>query len=573
MGIVLLLIVLLAVSSYLIFVTMQDRKIQKAETAAKAGDTDTALSIFMDSLRRDPNNVESLWHLGNINEEQGKFAEAIGYYNRLIELDTESELYTPFELYRRMGILFKRIGHDKEALDNLMQAYQILPTARDVVREVALILFSQDKFYRALNFFEKAVPHFREDQEFMRNYGLCLLMTDSLTDSLNVFEQHERDFPSDFIAKYIQSFVYLKIRAYGRSRQLLEEVVNSEDFVLSKDMMFFAIKMLFLSYASEESYDVARDLQKRLPTMLLDEGSKESAKRDEANMSFIYLRYKQKYYDLAAEKLETLLENINTEGMNEEEAKKYKESKSFLFEKLNILDQYKKETDKLQNTHHKPDASYLILESNAKDAKAELDKLFADWEQKFINVQTLYSFFRINPQIRFDPLPILEKYTSQSVDTMKQTHSTSSVSAAPRAVGNVFKKLGVNLTDVTGSFVNMDFPSFGLLAQELAKKMGYKVINPNLRLDIGASPEGQGVDLLCEEAGNKNVRIIFCLRRWSQPIGFITVQNLLSVLRPNRASRIVMVSTADLSDEAKGVVEKDPKFDFYSAEDVSTYMY
>ncbi len=94
---------------YYLFMTFREVKIRKAEKAVRTGDLDTALAIFMETLRKNPNDVEALWHLGNINEEKQFYPEAIGYYTKLIEIGKESKFFSIFELYRRVGLLYRKI--------------------------------------------------------------------------------------------------------------------------------------------------------------------------------------------------------------------------------------------------------------------------------------------------------------------------------------------------------------------------------------------------------------------------------------------------------------------------------
>jgi tetratricopeptide (TPR) repeat protein len=190
-------LVLAGLTGYFLYSTMQEGRSKKAQKAVESGDLDTALSIFMESLRRDPNNLDAIWHLGNINEEKGLIPEAIGYYVKLIEIGKETKLFTMFELYRRVGLLYRRLGRDNDALDYLLQAYQIIPSAKDVIREIADILFSQKAFFRALNFYEKGAVFLKDEAPFIKQYAFCLIMTDKIEMALPMLEALEKIFSND----------------------------------------------------------------------------------------------------------------------------------------------------------------------------------------------------------------------------------------------------------------------------------------------------------------------------------------------------------------------------------------
>ena len=148
---------------YYLFSTMQDMRVKRAEKAVQSGDLETALSIFMNSLKKNPDDIDALWHIGNINEEKLHYPEAIGYYTKLIEIGKESKLFTMFELYRRVGMLYRKIERDQEALDFLFQAYTIIQSSREVLENLAMIVYSQKFFHRSRMFFEKEVQFIKHN--------------------------------------------------------------------------------------------------------------------------------------------------------------------------------------------------------------------------------------------------------------------------------------------------------------------------------------------------------------------------------------------------------------------------
>lgn len=577
MGFVILGIVLAGLTVFYIITTMQDVKIKKAEQAVEEGNLDVAMTIFMESLKKHPENPEALWHIGNINEEKENFLEAIGYYSQLISLDKESPLFTKFELHKRSGILYKLLHKDKEALDHFLQAYKILPNERDVLNNIAQIVSSQKQFYRSLPYFEKSYSFLKEDEIFMICYGLTLLMVDSINDALKILEEATKLIPESWVIKFLLSYTYMRIGAYRRGREFMEDVVNAENVSLSPEEMFFGLKTLFLSYTLDKSYEVARSLHKQMENILIDAENVTHLHKDEISMSFIFLRLKQEYYGLAFEHFNKNLEvGINLEGMDEETQNKVKENRSFLYELLSKMDKYKKEQERLDTvtntkSHKKEDTEFHITKKEAVDAKDKLEILFESWKWKFLSAKSLWEFFKPKTKTKFDPIPMLDKYSTGNIKVIKdkfkqikKDHESGNI--------NTFKALGIKSADVCGSLYNIDFPTFQLVTSKLSKVMGYKVIDPTLKVDPISYSEGLGCDVLCDETFGDRQRILFCMRRWRDPVGLITIRNLKGALKIYHAKKLVIISISPLSTEAQGIVEADPNTDFHLCEDISSYL-
>ncbi len=568
----LIILVLTGLIVFYMFSTMQEMKLKRAEEAVKEGDLDVALSIFMESLRKDPKNVEALWQLGNINEEKRNYLEAIGYYNQLINMGAESTLFSQFELYKRVGILYRKIDRDRDALDNLMQANQVLPSAKEPIYHIGMILLSQKQYYRALPYLEKAGQFYAKEAGFLRNEGLCLLLVGSNDQAVIQLEEEARLFPNDYKSKFLLAVTYLRIGAFGKARETMEEVVNIEDLVLSSEQMFYAVKLLFLCYVMDRNFEVSRDLLHQLETMA--QAAKDQIKQDQVNMAFIYMRVMQGYFDLAIERMNELLNiGIDMEGMSGDDQTKVKENKSKIFELLSTLDKHKKEKERAQALMDagKPvEVEFSLLERKAQEALKEIKILFDDWKDRFIGNGDLVDFFLPKSTKSFDVSLIMDKYSEQNITVMK--NKIKQTKQQQQKIDSQFKKLGVDPNNPCESLKMLDFPSLNITAQELASTLGYKVINQAIKLDTLAYSEGQGVDFLCEEKIDKNVRLLFVLRRWAEPVGYITISNLKDALKNFKAQRVVLVSTSPLSDEAQKVVEKDSSFTFLNCEDIAHYL-
>ena len=559
-------VILVGLTIFYLVQTMKERRLKEAEKAYEDGNLDVALAIFMDSLRKNPEDVDTLWHLGNINEEKDNNLEAIGYYTRILGINKESTLFSKFELLKRTGLLYRKVDRDKEALDYLIQAYQLLSTHKDVIANIADILFSQKQFYRALPYYEKGLPAMPENTDFQKKYGFCLMMVDNLNDSLSLLEKVHILANQDMELKYLLAYLYLKTGTYARSREMIEEVVNSEKIILSLPQMYFALKMLTMAYMLDKNYEVAKELHKKLEGILTSEEN--PAWREETAMLYILMRMKQGYYDLALEKLNSVLDiNVDMTGMNVEEQNKVKEKHSLIFELLTTMDKYKKEKEKIAETGDPKrfDVSYSILEANAKDAKKQLDQIYVDFETRFLAVDNIWQLWGPKVSMTFDPTVILDKYSEETMKEMKDKFKT--IQAKPLNAARSLKALGIDPKDPCQSMKDMDFPSYLLFGKEIAERLGYRVLSDTIKIDQVAYSEGQGFDLYCEDRIKKSKALI-CMRRWREPIGFITIMNLLGALPQYGAENAVLISTIPLTDEARNIVEKNDKIALYLCDEI-----
>jgi restriction endonuclease Mrr len=97
--------------------------------------------------------------------------------------------------------------------------------------------------------------------------------------------------------------------------------------------------------------------------------------------------------------------------------------------------------------------------------------------------------------------------------------------------------------------------------------MGYRVLSDTIKIDQVAFSEGQGFDLFCEDKVKKNKTLIF-VRRWREPIGFITIMNMLGALTQFGAENVILISTIPLTDEARNIVDRNDKIKLYLCDEI-----
>ena len=259
--------------------------------------------------------------------------------------------------------------------------------------------------------------------------------------------------------------------------------------------------------------------------------------------------------------------------MNEEETQKAREKQSHLYELVAVLDRFKKEKEVALYTEKKTnrmDVDFSMLESKAADAQKELDKMIEEWQWKFVTSEEIWSFFGPKPESRFDPTLIIDKYVEDSTTSLKKKKAV----LAPEKLASeeALSSAGLNAKKPCDSLMSSDIPTFLTLTKDLAEKMGFKIINQSIKTDAMASGEGQASDMLCVEKFQSSSRVLFCVRRWREPIGYLSLMNMVGALKTYQANRLVLISTSELSSEAKRAIDGNSSIDFYTCEDVISYL-
>ncbi len=564
MEVVIIFVVLTFFVVYYLYFSLREVKIKKAEKAVKDGNLDAALAIFMDALRKNPNDIEALWHLGNINEEKQLYPEAIGYYVKLIEIGKESKYFSIFELYKRVGLLYRKIGREQDALDYLLQAFNMLSSSKEVLYNIADIIYSQKFFYRALPFFEKALNAYKNDPEFLKDYGLCLIMVDKWEDANTILETAVKLDDKDYRKKIIFAYNNLRLGYLSKAKEIIEETANKFKDLMDIRELFFLIKMLYIIYLSENNYEIVKDLITQMEN--INNTLPDNPYKNDVTMATFFFRIQQKYFDIA---LEILSKTITFKSSQTEISEEEKKTQSHLYELTSILSKYKRDKELQLYAERRPfkdEIEFSELENRANLASKEMDEIFANWKWNFINKDILWELFGPKVINRFDPTTIIEKYAEGKINFLKQKGESK------KTVKEEMKEQEETEEDICEKIHTMDVPSFLNFSRELADKMGFKILNQSVKTDPVASAEGKAIDFLCVEKYQTNNRVLFCVRRWKEAIGYISLMSILSVMKEMKVNRVVIVSTSKLSSEASHAVENDKRISFYLCEDVLHYL-
>ena len=108
-----------------------------------AGKFDEAESLFFRIIKADPTNPHAHFDLGNVCLWKHKYAEAIKFYNRAIDLGLENQYLPAFHLNYAMCCI--GLGNNEEAIKHLKQCLAIDPENKNAKGMLELVINAHGK--------------------------------------------------------------------------------------------------------------------------------------------------------------------------------------------------------------------------------------------------------------------------------------------------------------------------------------------------------------------------------------------------------------------------------------------
>ncbi len=151
-----------------------------AETLLAQHKPDAALQLLLAESKKSPNRMDLLVGLGITSVRAGRYDDAIGYYQRVLDgLDKNSA--TRGEVYLRMGDVYRLKGDDNNAIAALQKARTALPENENVLLSLALTLDKSGRRPEAQKVYEAIIRMNPNNGQALNN--LAYLMVESGLDS------------------------------------------------------------------------------------------------------------------------------------------------------------------------------------------------------------------------------------------------------------------------------------------------------------------------------------------------------------------------------------------------------
>jgi len=233
--------------------------LQKAVNDYKNGYTANAITGFNSVVESDANEKDkaiALLYLGIIADEEGKYSNAIDFFNRGINYDKENHLLylNRAKTYRKMknydlavdnaeksksikttadsaillGNIYFEKGNFDEALKNYQEALKIDKNNAIVLYNMAIALFRKGERFPALEYLKKAAEADQIGEIAFKSYsrlGTEFLSTNMLDLAENYLKKAVSLSPNDPATRYNLSLLYLK---RGNQAQAIKELEESE---------------------------------------------------------------------------------------------------------------------------------------------------------------------------------------------------------------------------------------------------------------------------------------------------------------------------------------------------------
>jgi len=114
---------------------------------------DKAQAAFLRALDTDPGiHAETYYYLGNVAREQKKYEQAVGYFQKALQVDPEF-----FEAHYNLGKIYAILGQSREALGQFKKARELNPQDPDTYINIGVELSNLGQRDEALKMYEKAL--------------------------------------------------------------------------------------------------------------------------------------------------------------------------------------------------------------------------------------------------------------------------------------------------------------------------------------------------------------------------------------------------------------------------------
>ncbi len=512
------------------------KSLSKAEQLEKEGNLEEALKIFLRALKKDPNNVDVLWHLARINEDMGRYLEAIGYYQQILKLNKQSALFSKFDVLKRIGLLYYHSGYEVEAFGPLYRAYRLNSMDKDVNYALGLIAASQGFFNIALRFLEGALPFMKKNAEFFKYYGLVLMQLNKYDRCLEAFETAVKLNPVDPMLKVLLGSVLVRFgRASSQRAVTILEPVAEDPKDLKPVAIFILYRALGFAYMNMGVYDKAENYFK----MAYEQSQSAGLDKWKADslMDIVMLYAKAGRY---------------------EDALNYVNGVALAGGDIAAVD----ELSKVLMAVHDEELSKQEGEQQEGVVKKSpqrrtLENLIAQWENNPIPSWVIWTIAGLKPKKRFDVVAAMEKLAEEAKETVEES----------------FRFEIEEGEDLCEYFANTDPRTFVALAEEIIKKLGYSIVRLLEKADVVSLIEGEGVDYIVSPIGNSDVKHLAVVRRWKTGrVSRIPLMDFLDKANENGCEKVIFITTGELMEDALNFVEQNRRIELYKCDDITPIL-
>jgi predicted TPR repeat methyltransferase len=146
----------------------------------------------------------------------------------LFILSSSTETPSPSDIAARLHDISELCDNgkfsDAEHLCTLLLTH--FPEAWSLNYNLGLILFHQNRYEEAINYYQKALAHDHTDSDLLFNYALCLSASGRLEDAVTIYKQAHMHSPDDVDICYNLAGCYHRLTILEKSRHWYEQVLR-----------------------------------------------------------------------------------------------------------------------------------------------------------------------------------------------------------------------------------------------------------------------------------------------------------------------------------------------------------
>lgn len=143
-----------------------------------------ARCLYEEYLQSAPGDWEALNELGNVCFQSGEFDKAEGCYRRALERNPGWE-----EGWRNLSVSLSRLGRTQEARASLEQYLTLVPEDKSVYGFFADLLYRENEFSRAINFYEDFLRYHPAEREAWVRLADCYVNLGHRQSALSSYRQ------------------------------------------------------------------------------------------------------------------------------------------------------------------------------------------------------------------------------------------------------------------------------------------------------------------------------------------------------------------------------------------------
>jgi tetratricopeptide (TPR) repeat protein len=509
-----IIIVILGLTIYFVYIKPKYDPFKKAGELAGQNKLQDAITEYKRLLYLKPDSVEINYKIAELYSKLGNYDQVIYHLNEILRIDKYTVEIKKIAVLRMLAKTYFYIEDIERSFQTHFEIIKINPEDADAYYQISFIALGQEEFEIAQKYFEKLVA-FQDNFESFFGAGICCYQNGKNEDAVRYFKEALAIKTNSDIAILALSFALQRSGRYNEAITYLGKLVQR---VAEDDVRYVAKRLLaFLNFQArnnEEGMRLMEDLlnftrQKNMP--------------NEIKLSLYDMGFASVRNDLL------------------KQAYKY-------WDQLYQLDNDYEDVKELLNLIKKDINKTSIGDGFETSVYDEID----DWESKAFAANFLWNICGLKSSRIYDIKNIIvtTKVTKEK-DRIRPDASASQDSSEDRLI----------------RFCNLDNENFRVIANRLIFKLGLKVDEI-----LHTYRDSDGVDLLAKSPENGE-DILIWVRRWKGTnVGEITLRNFAQAINDIKATKGILLSTADLTDAAQKSLSKLSKVSVISPSEINDLL-